>query len=102
MNKKEAVAYGQIAFESMMHSGFKGELSVTNFGIEMKQAFKMYPRNIVLEIEACKLLGIGRNLMLKLVHVQGFPAIIFKRKIIINKNLLPKWFDENCGKYGHY
>ena len=50
--------------------------------------------------EACKLLGIGRNLMLKLVHVQGFPAIIFKRKIIINKNLLPKWFDENCGKYG--
>jgi len=35
--------------------------------------------------EACKLLGIGRNLMLKLVHVQGFPAIIFKRKIIINK-----------------
>ena len=41
--------------------------------------------------EACKLLGIGRNLMLKLVHVQGFPAIIFKRKIIINKNLLPKY-----------
>ena len=52
--------------------------------------------------EACKLLGIGRNLMLKLVHVQGFPAIIFKRKIIINKNLLPKWFDDNRGKYVHY
>ena len=54
INKKEAVAYGQIAFESMMHSGFKGELSVTNFGIEMKQAFKMYPRNIVLEIAESK------------------------------------------------
>lgn len=55
MNKKEAVAYGQIAFESMMQSGFKGELSVTNFGIEMKQAFKMYPRNIVLEIAESKI-----------------------------------------------
>ena len=46
MNKKEAVAYGQIAFESMMHSDFKGELSVTNF--------KIYPRNIVLGIAESK------------------------------------------------
>ena len=52
--------------------------------------------------EACKLLGLGRNLMLKLVQVPGFPAMIFKRKIIINKSLLPMWFDENCGKYGNY
>ena len=55
MNKKEAVAYGQIAFESMMQSGFKGELSVTNFGIEMKQAFKVYPRNIVVDIAESKI-----------------------------------------------
>ena len=34
--------------------------------------------------EARKILGIGRNLMLKLVTVPGFPAIRFKRKIIIN------------------
>ena len=34
--------------------------------------------------EARKQLGIGRNLMLKLVTVPGFPAIRFKRKIIIN------------------
>ena len=54
MNKKEAVAYGQIAFESMMHSDFKGELSVANFGIEMKQAFKMYPRNIVGALQKVK------------------------------------------------
>lgn len=54
MNKKEAVAYGQIAFESMMHSNFKGELSVANFGIEMKQAFKTYPRNIVVSIAESK------------------------------------------------
>lgn len=52
--------------------------------------------------EACKLLGIGKNLMLKLAQVNGFPAIRFKRKIIINKELLPKWFNENCGKYGNY
>ena len=52
--------------------------------------------------EAAKLLGIGRNLMLKLVTVPGFPAIRFKKKIIINKNKLQQWFDENCGKYGNY
>ena len=40
--------------------------------------------------------------MLKLVTVQGFPAIRFKRKIIINKNQLQKWFDENYGAYGNY
>lgn len=50
MNKREAIAYGQITFESMMRSDFKGKLSVENFGLEMKQAFKIYPRNIVLNI----------------------------------------------------
>jgi len=49
-----------------------------------------------------KYLEFGRNLMLKLVHIPGFPAMIFKRKIVINKNLLSQWFDENCGKYGNY
>jgi len=52
--------------------------------------------------EAAKLLGIGKNLMLKLVTVEGFPAIRFKRKIIINKNKLQQWFDENTGIYGNY
>lgn len=52
--------------------------------------------------EAKKMLGIGRNLMLQLVKVKGFPAIHFKRKIIINKELLPKWFAENYGQYGKY
>ena len=54
MNKKEAIAYGQIAFESMMHSDYIGDLSVAIFGLEMKQAFKMYPRNIVLGIAESK------------------------------------------------
>ena len=51
--------------------------------------------------EARKMLGIGRNLMLQLVKVKGLPAVRFKRKII-NKELLPKWFEENCGEYGDY
>jgi hypothetical protein len=52
--------------------------------------------------EARKQLGIGRNLMLKLVTVPGFPAIRFKRKIIINGNKLQEWFDKNYGQYGKY
>ena len=52
--------------------------------------------------EARKQLGIGRNLMLKLVKLEGFPAIRFKRKIIINGNKLQGWFDQNYGKYGGY
>lgn len=52
--------------------------------------------------EACKLLGIGKNLMLKLVKLDGFPAMRFKRKIIINKNELIKWFSESYGEYGNY
>ena len=52
--------------------------------------------------EAAQLLGIGRNLMLKLVTIPGFPSIRFKKKIIINKNKLQPWFDENSGTYGNY
>lgn len=37
--------------------------------------------------EARKMLGTGRNLMLQLVKGKGFPAVRFKRKIIINKYL---------------
>lgn len=55
MNKKEAVAYAQITLETMLHSSYKGELSIENFGIEMKQAFKLYPRNIVLNIAEDKI-----------------------------------------------
>lgn len=52
--------------------------------------------------EAANLLGIGKSLMLKLVTVPGFPAIRFKRKIIINKTKVKQWFDENPGTYGNY
>ncbi len=52
--------------------------------------------------EARKMLGIGRNLMLELVKLDGFPAVKFKRKIIVNKEMLPKWFAENSGQYDDY
>lgn len=49
--------------------------------------------------EAVKLLGVGRNTMLEFVKMDGFPAIRLKRKIIIDKEALPKWFSNNYGKY---
>lgn len=52
--------------------------------------------------EAAQRLGVGRNLMLKLVTLPGFPAIRFKRKIIINGSKLEEWFENNYGRYGKY
>lgn len=49
--------------------------------------------------EAAKMLNIGRNLMLEMAKMDRFPAMKFKRKIIINKLELPKWFANNYGKY---
>ena len=46
---------GQIALETMLHSTYKGTINLQNFGIEMRQAFKMYPRNIVLNIAEAKI-----------------------------------------------
>lgn len=39
----------------MLNSTYKEELNLHNFEIEMRQAFKMYPRNIVLNIAEAKL-----------------------------------------------
>lgn len=49
--------------------------------------------------EACRITNIGRNTMLKLVKLKGFPALIFKRKILIDKNELPNWIRKNYGKW---
>jgi len=54
MNERQAIAYGQIALDSILHSTYKDEISLENLGLEMKQAFKMYPRNISLEIASAK------------------------------------------------
>ncbi len=50
MNKKEAIAYAQIALNYMQSSKYTSSISPENLGIEMKQTFKLYPRNIVLNI----------------------------------------------------
>ena len=49
--------------------------------------------------EAAKMLGVGRNMMLEFVKMQGFPAIRLKRKILIDQEALPKWFANNYGRY---
>ena len=50
MNKKEAVAYAQITLNFMQSSKFKGEINLETFAIEMKQAFKLYPKDIAVMI----------------------------------------------------
>lgn len=46
MNKKEAIAYAQIALESMLHSDYKNKVNIQNLGLEMKQAFRLYTRDM--------------------------------------------------------
>lgn len=55
MNEKQAVAYGQIALDSLLNSTYKNKVNLENFALEMKQAFKMYPRNISIQIADAKL-----------------------------------------------
>lgn len=50
MNKKEAIAYAQITLDYMQSSKYTGKLTPETLGIEMRQAFKLYPRDIVLSI----------------------------------------------------
>ncbi|MGI6327651.1 MAG: helix-turn-helix domain-containing protein [Dethiobacteria bacterium] len=44
-------------------------------------------------VEAAKVLGIGRNSMLRLAKNPEFPAVQVGRKWIISKNSLHKWVD---------
>ena len=48
MNKKEAVAYAQITLDFMQSSKYKGKINLENFELEMKQAFKLYTKDIAL------------------------------------------------------
>lgn len=50
MNKKEAIAYAQITLNYMQSSKYNGEINPETLGIEMKQAFRLYPRDVVLNI----------------------------------------------------
>ena len=55
MNEKQAIAYGQIALDTLLHSTYKRKINLENFGIEMRQAFKFYPRNISIQIADAKI-----------------------------------------------
>lgn len=48
MNKKQAVAYAQIALETMLRSDYKNKLNLQNLGVEMRQAFRLYTRDMAL------------------------------------------------------
>ena len=48
MNKKEAIAYAQVTLDFMLSSKYTAEVTPDNLGVEMKQAFRIYPKNIIL------------------------------------------------------
>ena len=48
MNKKQAIAYAQIALETMLRSDYKNKMNIQNLGIEMKQAFRLYNRDMAI------------------------------------------------------
>lgn len=50
MNKREAIAYAQVTLDYMQSSKYKGEININTFAIEMKQCFKLYPKDIILNI----------------------------------------------------
>ena len=50
MNKKQAIAYAQIALNFMLGPKYTGKLNAETLGLEMKQCFRLYPRDIVLSI----------------------------------------------------
>lgn len=50
MNKKECIAYGQVTLEFMQSSKYEGEINPDTFAVEMKQAFKLYPKSNILAV----------------------------------------------------
>lgn len=66
MNKREAIAYAQVTLDYMQSSKYKGEININTFAIEMKQCFKLYPKDIILniansQIEVSKILKNGSD-----------------------------------------
>lgn len=50
MNKKQAIAYAQVTLDYMQSSKCKDKICPETLGIEMKQCFKLYPKDIILNI----------------------------------------------------
>lgn len=57
MNKKEAIAYAQVTLAYMQSTSYISEINPVTFGIEMKQCFKTYPRNLILNIASSQILA---------------------------------------------
>lgn len=60
MNKKTAIAYAQITLEYMLSSKYKGELNIETFEKEMRESFKIYSQNTVLEIAKAKIFSMRK------------------------------------------
>lgn len=50
MNKRESIAYAQVTLNFMQSSKYNGEITPETFGMEMKQAFKLYPKDVITNI----------------------------------------------------
>lgn len=50
--------------------------------------------------EAGELVGLSRQTIRKLTYIKDFPYTKMQRRILINRNKLLKWFEEN--KYINY
>ena len=48
--------------------------------------------------ECAELLGVSKQLMAEIVREQGFPCLKFKRRILINRNKVQDWLDNNAGR----
>lgn len=49
--------------------------------------------------QACKMTNIGRNTMLGLSKMKGFPGLVSQNKILVDKNEIHNWLKKNYHKY---
>ena len=50
MNKKHAIAYAQVTLDYMQNPKCNVELNPDTFAVEMRQAFRLYPKDNILGI----------------------------------------------------
>ncbi len=122
IDEKSCVAYAIMAIHTICHSANK-ERTIEEFAEEIKTMFKVYEDqkfllesaervinehyNIKISIndkkyitlkECANYLGISKQLMNELMLEKDFPCVRFKRRILIDKNKIQEWFDNNHGK----
>lgn len=47
MNKQQAISYAQITLNYMQSSKYREEITPDTLGVEMKQSFRLYSKDIV-------------------------------------------------------